>query len=60
MVNISGYMPLYLRAGVTFGWKNVVQNQRAMEVFLQENSTDLDYTVVKILFGKGQNETGSI
>ena len=53
-------MPFYLKAGVSFGWKNVIQNQRAMEAYLQENSADLDYTAVKILFGKGQNETGSI
>ena len=31
-----------------------------MEVYLQENCADLDYTAVKIGFGKGQNETGLI
>ena len=44
----------------SLGWKNVVQNMRAMEVYLEENCADLDFTAVKLLFGKGQNETGLI
>ena len=55
-----GDMPFFVKAGVSLGWKNLVQNMRAMEVYLEENCADLDFTAVKLLFGKGQNETGLI
>ena len=51
-------MPLWLRAVELIVAKNVMQDVRNMETYLQESCADLDYTAVKIAFGKGQNETG--
>ena len=37
-----------------------MRDMRDMETYLQENCSDLDTTVVKFSFGKGQNETGRV
>ena len=50
--------PLWVKALMPFGIRNVVDNMSDMEKYLVENCTDLDYTAIKLCFGKGQNKTG--
>ena len=50
--------PLWVKAFVPMGFRNPMKNMADMEKYLVETCGDLDYTAVKVCFGKGQNETG--
>ena len=54
-----GGRPLWIRPFISAAWMNPVRNMRDMEMYLQENCSDLDTTAVKIFIGKGQDETGT-
>lgn len=64
MVIMSGWpiaddvVPLWAKPLVALTFKNLIQNMRDMEAYLQENCTDIDYTAVKMPTGTAQEESG--
>lgn len=55
---IDDVMPLWAKPLVALTFKNLIQNMRDMEAYLQENCTDIDYTAVKMPTGTAQEESG--
>ena len=60
-VFLSDEIPFWVRRVIIPPWfQNVIQSMRDMDDILDKSYSDLDYTAVKICFGRGEDESGMI
>ena len=60
-VFLSDEIPFWVRRVMIPPWfQNVIQSMRDMDDILDKSYSDLDYTAVKICFGRGEDESGMI